>query len=426
MRLSSNALSDVGRVRKNNEDAFYSNDELGVYAVADGVGGSRAGEDASRIFCEVVEQHAAEFHEVLGSSGQDPGQLRSRVLGLMESVFQRATEAIYRMGERHRDKRGMSTTGIVLAVGKVGAVLGHVGDSRAFLMRNGREQRLTVDHTLAQEMLSQGLITQEELGTFPHRHVLARSVGQLPTVRVDTAWLDLGEGDRVLMCTDGLYGPYQRDDELCKMVTEAGLEAALNRANRKGGDDNLTGVVVHVSQTDAPEYDDQVTVDTQAKLLCIQSLFLFRYLTPEETVRVLKIVFEESFKKDDNVFEEGTPGDRLYMVYSGKVDVMKGEHHLTSIGPGGHFGELAFMDGHPRSATVTARESTTMLTIKRDDFRSLTRTEPVIASKLLWCFVLNMSGRLRDLSQSYVTARKNSGVFGRERKKDASTQVRDD
>lgn len=401
MDITSVGYSDVGRVRYNNEDSYFVEGDIGVFAVADGVGGSRAGETASRLFCDVLREHTEAFRTALNKPGTDP-ERRSYLLGLVERVFQRASERIYRMAERKAEYRGMATTGVVLAIGQAGAVLGHVGDSRAYLLRGETVQQLTVDHTLAQEMLNQGLITEEELPTFPHRNVLARAVGQLPTVRVDTAWLDVTGGDTLLLCSDGLHDKLT-DAEIRDIVRAKGLKAAIDAANDRGGEDNITGITVSV----APDAAGDAVLDTQTKMLCIQNIFLFRYLTEQELVRVLKVVYEAHFERGKPVFSEGSPGDAMYIVFSGSVDVRKGTHHLTTIGPGGHFGELAFMDGHPRSATVVSTQPTTLLTIKRDDFRTLTRTDPVIASKLLWCFVLNMAGRLRDLSSSYVRAKES-------------------
>ncbi len=401
MQVTSFAGTDVGKTRYVNEDAFYRDDDAGLYAVADGVGGSRAGERASAMFCEVLEEFSAPVKAALHRDGSDPDR-RQELLGLVERIFQVASDRIYRKAERDPSCRGMATTGVVLAIGPAGAVLGHVGDSRAYLMRHNSTQRMTVDHTLAQEMLNQGLIKQSELETFPHRNVLARAVGQLPTVRVDTAWLDVGDGDTVFLCSDGLYN--NCDHDLRELLEKGGTKGAIDAANARGGEDNITCVMVQIESEHAADDPDE-NLDTQSKLMCIQNLFLFRYLNEQELVRVLKIVYDQHYKSGAVVFKEGDPGDAMYLVFSGGVEVMKGDHHLTTISTGGHFGELAFMDGHPRSATVSAMEPTTLLTIKRNDFRALTRTDPVIASKLLWCFVLNMAGRLRDLSSSYVKAK---------------------
>lgn len=397
MQVEAFGHTDPGRVRYNNEDNYLCDREVGLFIVADGVGGSKGGEIASKILCDVVGEHRKLFKEALGRSPTP--RMRQNLLELVEQVFNRASERIYRTAEQNPDCRGMATTGVLLAVGAGGAVLGHVGDSRAYHVSGSSIQQLTVDHSLAQEMLNQGLIRPEDLDAFPHKNVLARAVGQLPTVRVDTAWLDIGVGETVLLCTDGLYRYF--DGEALRTAISGGVEKAIAQANERGGEDNITALIVRV----AGEPERDASLDTQAKILCIQNIFLFRYLNYPELVRVLKIVYERHLTAGETVFHEGNPGDSMYLVASGSVDVRKGSHHLTTVGAGGHFGELAFMDGHPRSASVVATEPTTLLTIKRDDFRKLTRTDPVIASKLLWCFVLNMAGRLRDLSKSYVAAK---------------------
>ncbi len=399
MQITSSARTDVGQVRFTNEDSFYRDDEYCIFAVADGVGGSRGGDTASRLFCDVLRERREDFHGALSKASEGSDQ-RQKVLSLLEGTFQEASERIYRLSEKQPELRGMATTGVILVIGPSGAALGHVGDSRAYLVRSQDIRPLTVDHTLAQEMLAQGLIEVSELESFPHKNVLARAVGQLPTVRVDTTWLDVSGGDSFLLCTDGLYGKLTTE-ELQEYVDQEDLQTAVTIANDRGGEDNITGVVVRIGQDESPRR----ALDTQSKILCIQSMFLFRYLNYQELLRILKIVYEEHYERGKPIFKEGEVGDALYMVFAGTVDVRKGSYHLTTIGPGGHFGELAFMDGHPRSATVVATEPTTVLTVRRDEFRDLTRTDPAVASKLLWCFVLNLSGRLRDLSANYVRAR---------------------
>ena len=399
MRLHAVAKTDVGKRRYNNEDAYYMDSERGVFVVADGVGGASAGEVAARMLCETVEAFADRFR-IAASRDGSVESVREELLGLVDEVYQTASERIYRMADDNGEMRGMATTGVLLVVGSRGAVLGHVGDSRAYLIRAGTVERLTVDHTLVQEMVSQGLLPPEDAGTFPHQNVLARAVGQLPTVRVDIAWLDIRNDDSLLLCSDGLHR-YFEDDEIPALV-EDGVDTAVLKANERGGEDNITALGVTLNQPNDDE--ESQTLDTQSKILGIQNLFLFKYLNYQELVRVLKIVYEAHYETGAPIFVEGDPGDMLYLVFAGSVEVLKNEHRLATVSAGQHFGELAFIDGETRSATVKALEPTTILTINRDDFRNLTQTDPVVASKLLWCFVVHMSVRLRDLSQSYIKA----------------------
>jgi protein phosphatase len=393
MQLKAFSRSDIGRVRYSNEDCIFSDPDAGVFAVADGVGGTKGGGRASQLFCDAVREHTQKFSDALNLTSADSDR-RHELIALTEAIFQSASERIYQESSNNSELRGMATTGMLFAVGSCGAVLGHVGDSRAYLVRDNAIQRLTVDHTLAEEMVSRGLLREEELPSFRHKNILARAVGQLPTVRVDTVWLDIKADDSVLLCTDGLYR-YFEDQELCD-VAEQGIEFAVDEANARGGKDNLSAVYVKISDSTG----GQESLDTSVKIRAIQDLFLFRYLSYQELVRILKIVFENDFEAGQTIFAEGSVGDTMYIVYSGEVEVLKGSLTLTTIGPGGHFGEIAFMDGRRRSASVVARKDTMVLTINRDDFRALTRTDPVVSAKLLWCFVLNLSGRVRELSQS--------------------------
>jgi len=291
----------------------------------------------------------------------------------------------------------MATTGDLLLVGDTFAVLGHVGDGRGYLCRNGEVDQLTTDHTLAQEMVVRGLLAEDEVSNFVHRNVLARAIGQLPTVRVDTLWLDLADGDDVILCTDGFYRHFA-EKELPGTV-ESGIDPAIRLALERGGEDNLTVLRVHVQRAEDAAAE---SMDMKAKVVAFQKLFLFRYLNYQELVRVLKIVYERSYVPGQTVLNEGERGDELFLIAKGSMAVIKDNHHLTTLSTGSQFGEIAFMDGKPRSATIRALEDSTLLCIRREDFRNLTRTDPVIATKLLWCFVLNMAGRLRGLSESLV------------------------
>jgi len=404
MNVTSVAGSHRGRVLPANEDKYLCDDGARLYAVADGVGGSRGGDTAAQTFCDVVAEYSETFKKIGRQNLADHPELRRDVLQLVTQVFQTASERIYRLAEESPVLQGMATTGDLLLIGDTFAVLGHVGDGRGYLCRNGEVDRLTTDHTLAQEMVARGLLAEDEISTFAHRNVLARAIGQLPTVRVDTLWLDLADGDDVVLSTDGFYR-YFAEKELPGTI-DSGIDSALRLGLERGGEDNLTVLKVHVRHG----LDVQAeSMDMKAKVVAFQKLFLFRYLNYQELVRVLKIVYERNYTSGQTVLTEGETGDEIFLVVRGKVAVFKGGHPLTTLSTGAQFGEVAFMDGKPRSATIEAVEESTLLCIRREDFRNLTRTDPVIATKLLWCFVLNMAGRLRGLSESLVNATENTG-----------------
>jgi protein phosphatase len=241
--------TDLGRKRASNEDAFFVDDELGLYIVADGMGGHAAGEVASREAVDtlygMVKRGIGELHELVEPLSEADSRAACR---LMESAVQAATYFVYSIAEIDREKSGMGTTiSALLALGDY-AVTAQVGDSRIYLVNNDTVEQLTEDHTLIAWQLKQGLITPQEAARSPHKNVITRAVGNREYVQVDTRCVPLASGVRFLLCSDGLHG-YLRDDDIPSIVGMSG-EGAVERfialANERGGKDNITAVLVEI------------------------------------------------------------------------------------------------------------------------------------------------------------------------------------
>src|SRR5689334_10995392 len=218
--IRSFARTDVGRKRKHNEDSFLVDDALGLYVVADGMGGHAAGEVASAQAVKSVREAMVEGRAVLEGFSRSPTvESREQAAALMEKAILKASADIYGMGGRESGRRGMGTTVVALVVAGKKAVVGHVGDSRVYLHRNGRAHQLTEDHTIIQEQLKRGLITREQVATAENKNVITRAVGIQPSVPVDTLVTDVLPGDLFLLCTDGLHG-YLEEDELPRLLAQ--------------------------------------------------------------------------------------------------------------------------------------------------------------------------------------------------------------
>lgn len=249
MRAESAALSDIGRRRKSNEDAYFADDELSLYIVADGMGGHAAGEVASGEAVDtifgMVNRGRSIIDQLLAARTE---QNMRAVQRLLESAIQAATYMVYGLAELEPDQAGMGTTiSALLVVGGI-AVVAQVGDSRVYLVRNDEVQQLTEDHTLIAWQLREGLITKEEARSSPHRNVITRAVGNRDYVEVDTKIVDLQPGDSFMLCSDGLHG--YLDEMEIPSIAALGLEAAPRRfialANERGGRDNITVVFVRI------------------------------------------------------------------------------------------------------------------------------------------------------------------------------------
>ncbi len=254
MKTTSVAATDVGRKRSINEDAFFRDDTVGFYVVADGVGGHNKGEIASR---ETVDQlkmwvFGARVHLDALVERCEAGDTDAvwDIRRLLESGVQSACYMVFGMAELDPEKRGMSTTCSALLVRGGYAFAAHVGDSRVYRVRRKSVLQITEDHTLINYKLKHGLMTKEEAERASGKNVITRAVGHKDYVQIDTADVDVAPGDRFVMCTDGLHG-YLRDDEeiveLCaEDAIEAGAHASIAVANQRGGRDNITVVVVEV------------------------------------------------------------------------------------------------------------------------------------------------------------------------------------
>lgn len=405
MRVDSWALTDVGRTRKHNEDGWLIDEQLGLYAVADGMGGHAAGEVASAYGLRCVQEQLVKRKTLLDEfSERETSDSRHQILQEVELAINVASTAIYHMAQRDKKRHGMGTTlSMVLLVGDK-AFMAHVGDSRVYLARAGQIHQLSEDHSYLWEQIKKGAITVEEAKRSPFSNVITRAVGITETVQVDTLVFDVLPGDTYLACSDGLHGYIESEAELAQILTAEDGEEIPRRlvslANARGGKDNITCVVLR-----APgDAHDPSAVDVIEKLDILRRIPLFRHLNYKELVKVLNQTQQRSFGDGALVLEEGSTGDEFYVILSGEVEVTKGGRPLTVLQPGVHFGEMALVDRSPRSATVRARGPTRLMSLARNTFYQLVRTEPVLASKLLWSFVQVLSHRLRATNEAYARA----------------------
>jgi protein phosphatase len=245
------ARSDVGLHRQSNEDAFFHDDGLRLYVVADGMGGHAAGEVAS---AEAVETVYGMVKRGLAAIG-DPDELplteaRARAAcRVLEGAIQAATYMLFAIAELDHEKSGMGTTISAAMVVGDSLVTGQVGDSRIYQIRGGKAVQITEDHTLIAWQLKQGLISEDEAKISPHRNVITRAVGNRDYVEVDTSVLGIEPGDRFLLCSDGLHGYFEDPVEIAEVASIGGASAVdefIELANTRGGRDNITAILVEV------------------------------------------------------------------------------------------------------------------------------------------------------------------------------------
>ena len=245
MQYHSAGLTDVGQRRKLNEDAFFVDDDLGLYVVADGMGGHAAGEIASQEAVDTVHGMVSRGHDALDrvAQGDTSEDSLRRAIRIVESAVQAATYMVFGL-----EQQGMGTTVSVLAMCGDYGITAQVGDSRIYLIRGHAVEPLTEDHTLVAWQLKQGIITEDEAARSPHRNVITRAVGSREYVQVDTGFFEVQPSDAFMLCSDGLHG-YLQDDEIPEVIDmgpRGAAERFIQMANSRGGRDNITAIVVNV------------------------------------------------------------------------------------------------------------------------------------------------------------------------------------
>src|SRR5438132_2640959 len=390
--------TDVGKKRSHNEDAYLVDEALGLYAVADGMGGHAAGEVASAAALKALSEALAEEKAVLDAFAASATlEARERAAQLVERAVQKACAEVYGLSIADPSRRGMGTTLVALVACGRNAVLAHVGDSRVYLFRNDRAHQLTEDHTMVQEQLKRGLITKADAATAENRNVITRAIGVQRSVAVDTLVTEIVPGDLYLVCTDGLHG-YLGDDELRALLGQEKqrlVDLLVDLALKRGGKDNITAIVIDVEGGRGEE-----TADVEGRTEILRRIPLFQHMTYKELLGILGVARGRQFPAGQAIIHEGEAGDELFVIFRGKVEVTKGGMAIATLRAGGHFGEMGLVDQAPRSATVTALDETSAISIDRENLLKLMRRDSLLAVKLLWSFVQVLSARLRNTNEA--------------------------
>ncbi|MBK9519166.1 MAG: Stp1/IreP family PP2C-type Ser/Thr phosphatase [Anaeromyxobacter sp.] len=263
LRIAARGLTDVGQRRDHNEDALLVDVDLGLFVVADGMGGHAGGGTASRLAVETIRA------ELLAVRAEEPGLFGSGAEGeenplpdLLREAVERACAVIFEAAQSDLELAGMGTTVTAALVDGRAAFVAHVGDSRAYLLRGGHIYQVTQDHSLVAEQLRLGAISAEEAKHSRFKNIITRSVGFERDVLVDLMGLELEGGDTLVVCCDGLSNLVE-DQEIQQLVAEHGVDAVerlVDLANDRGGDDNITVAVVRLAEPEgAPAERDEQT-----------------------------------------------------------------------------------------------------------------------------------------------------------------------
>ncbi|MCX6162303.1 MAG: Stp1/IreP family PP2C-type Ser/Thr phosphatase [Ignavibacteriae bacterium] len=251
-KVISLALSDIGKHRKENQDAFYIDDKKGIFILCDGMGGEKGGGTASRTVTELLPKV---FNELFTDNDLFAEKEVNKIL---KDLFEYLNEFISDKGNTDPELKGMGTT-LVLALSVNEYIyIAHCGDSRAYLFTEGKLQRLTKDHSVIEMLLELGHITQEQVKTHPARGQISKFIGMPGKAIPDIKKISLKEDDILMLCSDGLTGMLNDDEIQSILSTETdkkkALEVLIDKANKAGGHDNITVLLIYKNGENKDEY----------------------------------------------------------------------------------------------------------------------------------------------------------------------------
>jgi serine/threonine protein phosphatase PrpC len=377
-------------------DQIVVSPTLGLLAVADSSSGEADGRAGARLALELVRSHLERNVDVLQRFRRTPTQeLRLAVLEAIEEGFARASQDLFAFARRKRDV--LVTMDVLLLLGTE-AFIGHVGDGRVYLVRRGLVHQLTVDHSRGDEVLqfeeeispAQGSRVQGSRGGADRPST--RALGPTPRVRVESLCTELAAEDRFVVCAAGLHAVVPETILHARFISEHLSQLGGALASDAGSHPLLAAAAQLGS-------GEPFTPDSaQARLAILAPMPLFTHCTERELRIVAQATNPRTFPAGAVLFEEGQPGNEVFLVISGLVDVVKGGKVIAQLGPGSTLGEMAMLDEPVRSAMARTLDQTELMVITRQSFFAMLRANPMLAVKILWNLNLRLSASLRQTS----------------------------
>lgn len=392
MRVRSGGYSNSSRY---DNGEFWAIDPTGTFFVMScGIGETSS--YSSRRVCEtIVKQlipHRAQVEKLSSDSRPDSRQMLMHSLcGSMIRAERDLLDQSELLGVR-----GLSATSDLLFLANGTVYISHVGNSRVYLLRGDTGRQLTIDHTVYEFLKSQGRI-EEDLARTAHKNRLIRALGMSGGAEIDTLQVDLRQGDRLVICTPGVYESLQNATHLSQlyrtMEPQRASEYLVHYAEEHGCTGNASAICIEISDPGMRAS----SLETDSRITALEQICFFRDLSYQEMLQVMPITFERFVKRGERIICEGDAGEELYILVEGRCRVTNSGVLLAELESGSSFGEMSLLDRQPRSATVSASEDCRLLVIHASDFERLTLSG-ALAVKLLWNVTHELSDRLRRSS----------------------------
>ena len=386
MNIKGSGISDVGSVRANNEDYYLIDDDLELYIVCDGVGGGNGGEVASKMAAEncakFLRNNKSVIEEYFCIGNND-----ALIHNLLQDAIQHSCESIFSKAKSDSKLSGMSTTLTAVLILNSRVIMGHVGDSRLYLIRNNDVYQVSEDHTIGQEIREKSISSTPPVSANKFDSILKRSIGFTESIEVDTMFFDIIPGDQLLLCSDGLYNNITRPIEFLPILEKPQDEALIeliDLSNRRGGKDNITCILIKASLDESLYGGLEGDRSELLNDLSILDNYLFKDLNFTRLNRIIHTVNTYEIDQGVMICEVQQCPNGLFIVLNGTIDVLRDNGELyTTLKRSQFFGQYSLMMDKKEKFSYRAGENCKVIYLDSDDYRKLCRHHPKFGVQLL-------------------------------------------
>ena len=386
MIIEAYGMTDVGKKRKENEDAYLIDRELGLYVVCDGLGGHAAGRAAADLAIAAIRasvQRATRKYTGLRSGNAS----HSDLFTVASIAVDDACAEVYRKAISDTRYNGMGCTVTLLLVSGSRAAIAHVGDSAIYLCRDEETEQLNMSHTFAGDMIRGGALTPDAAKTSRFSHVLSRAVGTHETVISDKLILDLLPGDTFLLCTDGITRHIEGDAEFTSFLSEDHIRhipaQLVGLANARGGNDNSTAVVVRAVQPAEGGSASGRGTDVRAEVRCIRAGKVFQDITLANALRISAFSKARTCKQGEVLVNKGETISSVFLVMSGALSLGSDGTEVRTLVPSEAAGLETLFGFSDARYEIRAREESIVLDLNSEELMDLARRRPWFGMDIL-------------------------------------------
>jgi len=399
VKLTGFGATHIGKTRDHNEDSYLVDDDLGLYAVCDGMGGYLAGEVASRQAAESLRDHVRNSSSRLEGIRRD-SVADSQMVRFVEEVVNASCAEVHRLADTKLEYHKMGTTLTFLLGMADRAVMGHVGDSRLYLVRDEQAYQLSDDHTYATDLMRAGVISPDAVRTHQFSHVLTRAVGSKEAVPVDTLLFDLLPGDVLILCSDGLSYYMESAEDLLETLDSTELPDVPGKlvelANSRGGRDNISVIAVDVDPGHRPA--GEAGERTRLVLECVEAVKrmpLFTDLAMRDLLRIANIADVQEVGEGERVCDQGQMCQDYSLVLNGELMIGGTSCRDRGLTAGDVFGLDAVLDDCRMHVSVQAVRPSKVLRIPRAGLERIARRRPRLGLKVYRNLSRELARRLK-------------------------------